>query len=81
MSIESAKAFIERMQTDNNFAKKIMSCKDFDSARQIILAEGFNFTHDEYKSLYLDMDDEVLESIAGGTGCCSANDCIICKVL
>ena len=30
MSIESAKAFIERMKTDEDFAKEVKECKDAD---------------------------------------------------
>jgi predicted ribosomally synthesized peptide with nif11-like leader len=74
MSIESAKAFMERMQTDNDFAKKIMACKDWETARPLILGAGYEFTLDEFKTVQKDildaaLDDEALQNVSGGGGC------------
>jgi predicted ribosomally synthesized peptide with nif11-like leader len=70
MSIESAKAFIERMQTDEDFAKKVMACKDVDTAQSVIEAAGFAFTQEEFRSLIGDdLDDEALSSVSGGRWC------------
>jgi predicted ribosomally synthesized peptide with nif11-like leader len=66
MSIESAKAFMERMNTDKEFAKIFFACKDQDTARHVIIAEGFDFTREELKSLQQELSDEALESVAGG---------------
>jgi predicted ribosomally synthesized peptide with nif11-like leader len=67
MSIESAKAFMERMQTDKDFAKKIIACKDWENARPLLSGEGYHFTIEEFKSVAgLDIDDEALDKVAGG---------------
>ncbi len=90
MSIESAKAFIERMQTDKDFAKKIIACKDWETARPIFIGEGYDFTIDELKSLTPDLSDEALEHVNGGRGigicdwlrgtpCCHASASTACE--
>jgi predicted ribosomally synthesized peptide with nif11-like leader len=66
MSIESAKAFMERMQTDNDFAKKIIACKDWATARTILKSEGYDFTWDELPPPPEAISDEELGSVAGG---------------
>jgi len=35
MSMESAKAYIERMKTDEDFRKKVTECKDTDTRKTI----------------------------------------------
>jgi predicted ribosomally synthesized peptide with nif11-like leader len=67
MTIESAKAFIERMQTDKDLAKKIIYCKDWETARTLLSGEGYNFTFDELISLQDELSDEALEDVSGGT--------------
>jgi predicted ribosomally synthesized peptide with nif11-like leader len=38
MSIESAKAFLERMKTDEDFAQKVTACKDAETLRSLVQA-------------------------------------------
>jgi predicted ribosomally synthesized peptide with nif11-like leader len=57
---------MERMQTDNDFAKKIIACKDWETALPIISGEGFQFTLEEFKSLTDDICDDDLASVSGG---------------
>ena len=47
MSIESARLFLHRMKTDEDFARKINSCKDFGARWNLIRAAGFDFTAEE----------------------------------
>lgn len=50
MSNESAKAFIERMKADKEFANKIAAIKDPKERIRQIKAEGFDFSIEELKS-------------------------------
>jgi predicted ribosomally synthesized peptide with nif11-like leader len=66
MSIESAKAFMERMQSDKEFAKKIMSCKDWETVRHLITSEGFDFTRGELKLTQIELADDEIAAVVGG---------------
>jgi predicted ribosomally synthesized peptide with nif11-like leader len=65
MSLESAKAFLDRMNSDKEFAKKIFECKSEDAQKAIIQDAGYSFTRAEISQL-VEIDDEQLESVAGG---------------
>lgn len=47
MSLEEAKAFIERMTEDEAFRERIIAIDDFDGRMAVITAEGFDCTADE----------------------------------
>ena len=67
MSIDSAKLFIGRMKTDKELAKKIIACKDYETALPIITQEGFDFTKEEFKSCQnAELSDEELGQVSGG---------------
>ena len=66
MSIESAKAFLERMKTDEDFAKKVTACKDSDERMAFIKGEGFDFTVAEISTVKGELNDEDLDLVAGG---------------
>lgn len=66
MSIESAKAFIERMNTDEEFAKKVTACKDAAARMAYIKDEGFDFTVAEITTVKGELSDEELDLVAGG---------------
>ncbi|MEL1134039.1 Nif11-like leader peptide family natural product precursor [Desulfitobacterium sp. THU1] len=68
MSIESAKAFMEKMKTDQDFAKKVMAAKDAEERRVLVKEEGFDFSAEELKDLGDEMSDSELDAVAGG-GC------------
>lgn len=63
MSTESAKAFIERMKTDEDFAKKVGECKDAEARMSFVREAGYTFSPDEVGSL----SDDDLQAIIGGT--------------
>jgi len=66
MSIESANAFIERMKTDEEFAKKIMAETTAESRMELARGEGFDFTAEEMRQSSDDLTDEELDAVAGG---------------
>ncbi|MGE4273574.1 MAG: Nif11-like leader peptide family natural product precursor [Desulfitobacterium sp.] len=68
MSIESAKAFMEKMKTDQDFAKKVMAAKDAEERRVLVKEAGFDFSAEELKDLGDEMSDSELDAVAGG-GC------------
>lgn len=47
MSIESAKAFINRMKTDDEFAQKATECRDANAWMKFAKEAGFDVTVDE----------------------------------
>ncbi|MEQ8167561.1 MAG: Nif11-like leader peptide family natural product precursor [Candidatus Eremiobacterota bacterium] len=79
MSLESAKLFIERMKTDEDFATGVTKCKDSGARKKFILEEGFDFTVDELSQaqgneLVEELSDEQVEAIAGGVWRCGLGD-------
>ncbi len=51
MSIESARAFIERMKTDGEFRRRIAEAESPEVRARILKYEGFDFTDRELDSL------------------------------
>ncbi|HEX3011741.1 MAG TPA: Nif11-like leader peptide family natural product precursor [Syntrophomonadaceae bacterium] len=68
MSIESAKAFVEKLKTDEDFAKQVKDCKDAAARKAFANAEGFDFTKAEIEEVASQLSDEQLDSVAGGCG-------------
>lgn len=66
MSIESAKACIERMKTDEAFAKKVGECKDTDARMAFVRAAGYDFTPEEVRTQTGELTDGELDGVAGG---------------
>ncbi len=66
MSIESAKAFIERMKTDAEFARQVASHKDKEERMNFVLAEGFNFSAEDLRQCEAQMTEDELDKVAGG---------------
>ena len=67
MSIESAKAYVERMKTDEKFRKKILAIEDAKKRMQFIKTEGFDFSSNDIKTVSAELDDNILHFIQGGT--------------
>ncbi len=65
MSIESAKAFIERIKTDEEFARQVASKKDKEDRMKFVSEQGFNFTEQEIEELKNEMSDNELGKISG----------------
>ncbi len=66
MSIESAKAFVERMKTDEDFAKKLSECKNIDEYMEVVKDAGFTFTPEDIKQVYGELSEQDLDKVAGG---------------
>jgi predicted ribosomally synthesized peptide with nif11-like leader len=68
MSLDQAKAFIEKMKSDEAFRYRIMAIEDVD-ARLVAASEaGFHFTEAEVKSVQCELSDDDLDKAAGGGG-------------
>ena len=66
MSIESAKAFIERMETDEEFSERVKSVADQDERSALVKTEGFDFSTEDIKAVKSGLSDEELDGISGG---------------
>lgn len=70
MSMESAKAYIERMKTDEDFRKKVTECKGTDTRKAFIKSQGFDFTADDIELVKGELSEEDIMAIAGGEKIC-----------
>lgn len=66
MSIESAKAFIEKMKTDIDFAGKVAACADAQARMALVKAAGFDFTPEEIAGLSRELTDQEVDGVTGG---------------
>ena len=71
MSVESARLFVQRMESDAEFARKIGQCQDAGIRMTVAKEAGFDFTAAELKAVKAELSDEELDMIAGGSrnGC------------
>jgi predicted ribosomally synthesized peptide with nif11-like leader len=68
MSVESAKAFVERVRTDPGFRQSLEQA-GADARGAMIKTAGYDFTQAEYMSLIAHSDElgeQELEGISGG---------------
>ena len=49
MSIESAKAYMERMRQDPEFRRTVNECQDSEANWEFLRANGYEFDIDEFK--------------------------------
>ncbi|MCP3955750.1 MAG: Nif11-like leader peptide family natural product precursor [Desulfobacterales bacterium] len=68
MSIESAKALLERMKTDEDFRKEVGEIATAEERIAFVTAVGFDFTKEELENVQekMQLTDEELGSVAGG---------------
>jgi predicted ribosomally synthesized peptide with nif11-like leader len=69
MSIDSAKAFFERMKTDEDFRKKVTECKDNEARKAFAKKEGFDFSVEQLKAVTGELSEDALNSVVGGKWC------------
>jgi predicted ribosomally synthesized peptide with nif11-like leader len=69
MSIESAKAYVERVKTDEEFARRVSEAASREERAEIARSEGFDFTPEELKTEIGELSEEELEAVAGGRWC------------
>jgi predicted ribosomally synthesized peptide with nif11-like leader len=65
MSLESAKAFVKKMQEDDDFQKAFFICSAPEARKKFIKDNGFDFTKEEIDEARQDYD------VSGGN-CCGA---------
>ncbi|MDD2901329.1 MAG: Nif11-like leader peptide family natural product precursor [Syntrophales bacterium] len=76
MSIQSARDFLQRIETDQPLQERLEAAADLEARRQIIRAAGFDFTLDEFKEATRELaaaagrelTPEELQQVAGGSG-------------
>jgi len=73
MSIESAKAFMERMTKDQEFAKKIMAETTTESRMALARDAGFHLTAEEMAQSTEKLTDDDLDQVVGGAALLSKN--------
>ncbi|WP_414581498.1 Nif11-like leader peptide family natural product precursor [Scytonema sp. PCC 10023] len=75
MSIESARAFYDRIVTDEAFKTQYQSAASDDERREIVLAAGYNFTPQEWEAAMTqisqssneELSDAELTAVSGGS--------------
>ena len=66
MSLDSAQAFVKKLQTDKEFSDTIQDGIDKER-KKLIAKAGFDFTNEELKQATQVLSEEELRSISGGT--------------
>ncbi len=66
MSHESAKAFLERMKTDENFRKECNGRSSHEEWMQFVKENGFDFSKEEFEQVKSELSEEELDRIDGG---------------
>ena len=78
MSLESARAYIEKMREDGGFREKVKGASSPEEKGKMIQEAGFEFTQEELKQAAeeIPLSDDELESVAGGA-MIGGGDCTI----
>jgi predicted ribosomally synthesized peptide with nif11-like leader len=66
MSIESAKAFAERMTTDDAFRTQLQEASSDEERQVLIQVAGYKFTQEEWETIRSELNEQQLEAVAGG---------------
>jgi len=66
MSVESAKAFVERIKTDPEFKKRVVECEGAEARVALLESEGHEFAAEDFVNSEGEIDDALLEKISGG---------------
>lgn len=72
MSVESAKKFLEKFNSDEAFKKEIEGLGGDDARKEFVKKAGFEFTKEDLKAVAKssgkqELGEEDLESVAGGS--------------
>lgn len=68
MSIDLAKAYLERYKTDEEFSKKVNSFKDKEARKEFVVQSGYTFSKEEIEEVSSELNEKELDAVAGG-GC------------
>ncbi len=66
MSLDSAKAFIEKMTSDEIFRGQVLAIEDVAGQLAFITSEGFDCTDEEIRAVTGELSNEDLDKAAGG---------------
>ena len=69
MSIESAKAFLERVKNDEDFRNSVGELGTAEERMEYVKGAGFDFTKEEMDTLKNELSDVELDNVAGGYSC------------
>lgn len=75
MSVENAKAFMEKVKEDQEFAKQVAAKKGPAERHEFVKSQGFDFTEEELNQVSSSLSDEELDAVAGGAWLCMSGDC------
>lgn len=70
MSIEAARAYVERVKRDEEFASRVSSASSKEERAIIAKSEGYDFTPEELSKVTSELSDEELEAVSGGSWGC-----------
>ncbi len=66
MSLDYARAFIEKMKSDETFRNRFMAIEDVDAKLVAASDAGFDFTEAEVKAVQSELSDDDLDALKGG---------------
>ncbi len=66
MTIESAKAFVERIKNDDDFSKEVGEKSSPENRMKFVKDNGFDFSNEEFEQVKSELSDDDLESLSGG---------------
>ncbi len=66
MSIEGAKAFLERIKTDEDFRKSVGEIATEEERMEYVKGAGFDFTKDEMANIKDELTEDELLRVSGG---------------
>ena len=68
MSEEQLKSFLEKVKTDTSLQEKLKGAADADAVAAIAKEAGFSISTADLEKAQLELSDEELEGVTGGTG-------------
>lgn len=71
MSEQAARAFMERLKTDEAFQAKVTSAEDRDEFLELVKAEGFDCSSEEIAAQAAMLEETELDAVAAGWGAVS----------
>ena len=74
MSVDQARAFIEKMKSDEAFCDRIMAIEAVDARLAAARDAGFVFTETEINEVKSELNDDELDRVAGGRPFCRGVD-------
>ena len=69
MSMESARQFLSRVESDEGFRQGLGACKSREAQHEFARAAGFDFTVDEVRAASTEIQDDDLDRVSGGNCC------------